>query len=345
MGKLLSTEDREYLESSLRQESNRRFADKTRTILLFDKGWDYKRIAEALYLDDQTIRNYKELYEEGGIDYLWTVNYKGGPTKMTTEQEAELTEHLAENIYQTTKEIINHLKQKYGITFHPSGLVYTLHRLGFSYKKPKRTPGKCSEEKQRTFLELYNKLKAEKAAGDPIYFSDSVHPQHNSIAAYGWIKKGVKKQLQSNTGRFHLNLNGALNIETKEVVIQDCEWINGQTILDLCKTLEAKHPTASAVYVILDNARYNRAKLVQDYLKTSKVKLIYLPPYAPNLNIIERLWLFFQKKILYNRYYVSFDEFRQVCLRFFQNLPDYRAELDSLLTENFQIITPSFSKS
>ncbi|WP_279512418.1 transposase [Candidatus Thiosymbion oneisti] len=52
-----------------------------------------------------------------------------------------------------------------------------------------------------------------------------------------------------------------------------------------------------------DNARYYRSKAVQEYLKTSRIQLVFLPPYAPNLNLIERLWKFFKQKVLSNQYW------------------------------------------
>ena len=88
----------------------------------------------------------------------------------------------------------------------------------------------------------------------------------------------------------------------------------------------------------IDLERLEPAKAVQAYLKTSRIKLIFLPPYAPNLNLIERLWKFFKKKVLYNRYYETFGEFRSACETFFQNPRNYHCELRSLLTANFEII-------
>jgi transposase len=95
--------------------------------------------------------------------------------------------------------------------------------------------------------------------------------------------------------------------------------------------------TATWIYVICDNARYYRSKAVQEYLKGSRIKLVFLPPYAPNLNLIERLWKFFKKQVLYNRYYESFDAFRKACEEFFGNPQQYHHELCSLLMDNFAI--------
>ena len=93
-----------------------------------------------------------------------------------------------------------------------------------------------------------------------------------------------------------------------------------------------------ALYVICDNARYYRSKAVQEYLETSRVKLVFLPPYAPNLNLIERFWKFLKKKVLYNRYYETFDEFREACETFFKIRTNTQRELRSLLTANFELI-------
>jgi hypothetical protein len=60
--------------------------------------------------------------------------------------------------------------------------------------------------------------------------------------------------------------------------------------------LEARNLVATWIYVTWDNARYYRSKAVQEYLKSSRIELIFLPPYAPNLNLIERLWKFFKNK-------------------------------------------------
>ncbi|ETR66250.1 MAG: hypothetical protein OMM_13049 [Candidatus Magnetoglobus multicellularis str. Araruama] len=149
MGKILNKDDRAYWLKMHKRERDRRVADKIKTILLLDGNWTYKAISEALFLDDQTIRNYEEAYKEGGMDLVVTLNYKGGVTKLSIEQEAELKEHLKEKIYLSAKEIISYIKEKYGVEFHKSGIVHTLHRIGFSYKKPKIVPGKADAEKQK----------------------------------------------------------------------------------------------------------------------------------------------------------------------------------------------------
>ena len=151
-----------------------------------------------------------------------------------------------------------------------------MHRLGFSYKKPSHTPGKQDPLKQIEFLKIYEELKANKSSEDPIYFADATHPQHNSVPAYGWIKKGKEKELKANSGRQRLNINGAINIETLEISVDFYETINYLSTLDLFLNLLKKHPKAEKIYIIVDNAKYNHSKILRNFVESSKIELLYL---------------------------------------------------------------------
>ena len=102
-----------------------------------------------------------------------------------------------------------------------------------------------------------------------------------------------------------------------------------------------KEVGAPEITMFLDNAGYNRAHDVQKLAQEFNITLRYLPPYAPNLNLIERLWKFFKKKIMKNKYSPSFQSFYQAIDNFFKNFSDYEKELRSLLTLKFQIIKAS----
>ncbi len=78
--------------------------------------------------------------------------------------------------------------------------------------------------------------------------------------------------------------------------------------------------------------------LLSEYLQTSRIQLIFLPPYAPNLNLIERYWKFFKKKVLYGSYYETFNHFKLACDKFFNQPCEHVELLCSLLAENFQLI-------
>ena len=346
--KALSKYQRGILEEAHGAERNKRQADRIKTILLRCDGYSHGEIAKILLLDDSTTRRYEEEYDDGGLDELLADRFTGGTSKLTKDQEQRLETHMTERLYSTAKDICAWIKSEYNVAYTPHGLVPLLHRLGFSYKKTKQVPGKADPQKQRSFIKFYRRLrKKARNSNVVLYFLDGSHPQHNSMPAYGWIKQGVDKELKSNTGRKRINLNGALNIEDHTVVVREEDTINAGATIRLLKDLEAKHPGAEKIYAIADNARYYRARDVQEYVAQSRIELVFLPPYAPNLNLIERLWKFFHKKMMYNQYYASYAEFRQAISLFFEKLNThaYEGELRSLLAEHFQIIGEQVSQS
>ena len=342
----LSPHDRQILEEAHLAERHKRHADRIKVILALADGFSHKDIACMLRLDDSTTRRYEREYQEGGVDELLNDHWSGGISKLTIDEERTLIAHLFETVYGSAKEISAYIKTEFAVSYTPQGLVPLLHRLGFSYKKTKQVPGKADPEKQKAFLKIYRRLRKKVNNSNVfLYFLDGSHPQHNSMPAYGWIKKGEEKELKTNTGRRRVNLNGALNIADHTVVVRDEDTINAEATIRLLKDIEAKHPKAATVYCIADNARYYRARAVRAYLARSKIELVFLPPYAPNLNLIERLWKFFHKKTTYNRYYASYAEFQDAIRRFFKDVNNrrYAGELATLLAENFQIIGTSVS--
>ena len=83
----------------------RRFADRIKAVLLIDSGWTYEEVAEALFLDDATVRRYLQAYQAEGVTGLVKDAYKGGVSKLTAFEENELVQHLLQVTYASTKEI------------------------------------------------------------------------------------------------------------------------------------------------------------------------------------------------------------------------------------------------
>jgi transposase len=121
-------------------------------------------------------------------------------------------------------------------------------------------------------------------------------------------------------------------------VIRFDETIDAVSTIALLRQLEQAHPTAPAIVVFCDNASYYKSKTVAEYLVTSRIQLVPLPAYSPNLNLIEHFWKFFKRQVLYDCYYETFGEFRETCKKFFAELDAYAPQLRTLLAEKFQII-------
>lgn len=315
----------------------RKSADRIKTILLLNQGLRYEQIAKLLLLDETTVRRYYNEYKQTGVDGLLEYRYHGSNGFLTYLQEQELTTHLKQHIYQTVKEVIFYVKNTYGKIYSIEGMTHLLHRLGFVYKKTKVVPGKVDLSKQEQFKRKYKELKQNKKEEDKIYFADASHPQHNNRPFYGWIYKGEEKAIRTNTGRKRVNLNGALNLEDLDITILSEETINAHAMMRLILSLEEKQKTGE-IYLIVDNASYNHSYELGLFLEDHpRTHLVYLPPYSPNLNIIERLWRFFHEKH-HDKYFEKFKDFKKEVLYFFQNIDQYNAELRKLLTDSFQTL-------
>ena len=323
----------------------RKYADKLKSILLLDDGFSCTDVGRILLLDDDTVRKYRDQYLSQGATSLLSDNNKGTSPFLKSEQLGLLESHLTENVYLDSKGIVDWIEKSYGIHYTPSGINALLVRMGFVYKKPVLVPCKADVEKQKVFIEEYQVLKDKLKEEDQIYFMDGVHPQHNSIASYGWIKKGKTKQLKTNNGRKRTNINGALNLATKQVFYVEDERINSQTMVALLLII-LQNQKEGKIYIILDNARYYHSEVVKDFLKNNqRIILKFMPPYSPNLNTIERLWRILKKKVVYNKFYQKFDDFRLAVIAFFENEVWRDKEFENTLTDNFQIIKPNFSGS
>jgi transposase len=334
----LTVDETNELRRAHRSAANKKDADKIKAVYLLSRGKSAREIAEVLMLDVDTVVNYRHLYESGGIENLLKNNYSGSEPMLSRAELQELSAHLEIQTYLTVDAIVEYVKQTYQVTYSVSGMRQLLHRLDFTYKKAKTVPGKANAELQQAYLDLLEETLENKGENDVHYYLDGVHPQHNTQLAYGWIKKGTDKIVKSNSGRQRININGALNADTLEVVVRTDDTINAQSTLRLFEALEQKHPEAESIFVTLDNARYYKNALIMEYLLTSKIKLLFMPAYSPNLNLIERLWKFMRKTILYNKYYEKFSAFKTAVMEFFENIGQHDKKLRSLLTKNFQII-------
>jgi transposase len=337
----LSAEDLSELKAIHREALKRKAKEayKLNAIILLGSGWSIQDVSEALLLSDETLRSYVKKYRKGHFNALLKILNRGRPPKLNNEETVELKEELTRKIYTSTKEICHYVKIKFNKKFSASGITALLHRLDFVYKKPKYVPGNPDKELQEFFLSEYKRFLSRKNQDEQLFFMDAVHPVHNSIATEGWLPKGIVKSLQTNSARQRLNIHGAMNAETFEThVLMSEENVNHQSTIDLLLNLEKFYPHLSKLYVILDNAKYHYSLAVKEALKDSKIKLVFLPAYSPELNLIERLWFVFKKNILYNKYYEKFKDFKDACFGFFKNYGQYQNEITSIMGEGLDAL-------
>ena len=209
-------------------------------------------------------------------------------------------------------------------------------------------PGKIpSEQIQQSFIQFMDQLYGCACANEKevLLCLDPMHQIHNNENDYAWQQKGLSgtQKVLANTGRKRLIIIiGAVNPVTFEPTIMLSEENCCAEVIEAFLT-EVKHrySLATAISIILDYARYQRSYLVQEKAKVLGIDLVYLPPYCPNLNLIERLWRYFKKKVMKNKYYAEYSLFENAVDTFFQTFNERITDIKSLLNFKFGIIKAS----
>jgi transposase len=337
-GRFLTQADRAFLEEARANTGDKVAYMKLSVLVMLDEGLTQEMISTLLGIGLGTVNKCKQKYDSDGLEGYLDRHYVPYQGKLDSEQMVRLEQELDRNIYTTCLQIGAWIAQEFGISYSESAVRGVLKKLDFVYKKTTSVPGKANVEEQEVFLNQLEPFLAETEPNEVVYFMDAVHPQHNTRSDYAWIKRGVKKEVPTNSGRQRINLNGAMNAhQPDDVEVVEAEIINAQATRELLEKLLKKNIDKERIYVLGDNARYYTNRELKEWLEQNpKIQLLHIPPYSPNLNLIERLWKFMRKKIINLHYYPTFEEFRKAIHDFFAQLKQYKEELKTLMTPNFQ---------
>jgi transposase len=147
----------------------------------------------------------------------------------------------------------------------------------------------------------------------------------------------VRVFVRAASGRQRFNVLGAWDAVTRRLLsVTNTTVVNTDTMCQLLHTIAAEKRTGP-VTVVLDNARYQRNAVVQARAAQLSIRLLYLPSYSPNLNLIERLWGFAKRTAVYGKYHPDFASFRAAIETTLADIPTIHADkLASLMTLQFQ---------
>jgi transposase len=204
-------------------------------------------------------------------------------------------------------------------------------------RKVKQVPEKANIAAQEQFrAQTLEPLVKEAQEGKiELLFMDAAH--FVMLPFLGYLYSLAVRYIKSWSGRQRFSVLGAINTVSKELImITETTYVNSATVCALLKETAMRYYDRRIV-IVLDNARYQRCRLVLQTAEQLQIQLLFLPPYSPNLNLIERLWKFVKKKVLYNFFHADFPKFCSAistCLG--KTHTEYRDELETLLQPNFQ---------
>ena len=175
-----------------------------------------------------------------------------------------------------------------------------------------------------------------KASQDVLLFLDASHFVMGSDflgAIYGKVRRFVT----TFSGRQRYNVLGAINFVTKKVTtVTNSTYITATEICEMLRKLSVEY-AGKAIHIALDNARYQKCDVVRNLAASLEIELIYIPPYSPNLNPIERLWKFVKGK-LRSKYYDDFSVFKSTIDSIVDGTQTiYKEQIDTLISEKVQL--------
>lgn len=129
--KSLSSDERATLRAQHKHERDGRIRDRIKGVLLYDKGWTFEQIAEALRISDQAVRNHIDDYQTS--NKLKPEN-GGSAGKLDNQQTQTLLAHLQQHTYLYVKDIVAYVLSTFKIEYTVAGMHSWLKTHGFSYK-------------------------------------------------------------------------------------------------------------------------------------------------------------------------------------------------------------------
>jgi len=314
---------------------------KMHALYLKANGMPHKQICEICRITKTTLTTYLKSYIQKGIVGLTILKYEGQPSKLDNHSD-KIKKNFEDNPPSTLCQARQRIFDLTGLQRSIPQIRDFLNRIGLRRLKTGSLPGghkgntaeKQVEQKEFLDNELTPRLEEAKNGNRVVLFTDAAHFVHGAFMSYIWCF--VRVFVGTPPGRKRFNVLGAINaVDMTLTTVENDTYINAKSVCKLLHKLYWLY-LGKPITLVLDNARYQKCKLVRRYAKILGIELLFLPPYSPQLNLIERLWKFVKKKVLHGKYYAEFKDFKNALQQFLVNLNYVKDELKSLLVWNFQ---------
>ncbi len=331
-----SPEDKKVLNYERYHHPHPRVQQKMEALWLKSQGLEHQEICRLASISKGTLCSYLKEYQQGGLEKLKEINFYKPESKLG-QHTGTIEAYFREHPPATLKEAMAKIEELTGIKRSEPQVENYLKSIGMKCRKIGMLPAKADPEKQAEFKQekLDPVLEEAQEGTKKVFFVDAAHFVLAPFLGYLW--SFCRLFIQAPAGRKRFNVLGALDAITHELItVTNDSYINALCVCDLLKKLRLLYPDIP-ITLILDNARYQKCKVVWELAASLEIELLYLPAYSPNLNLIERLWKFVKKECLYSKYYTDFALFKAAITDCLDHTHDiHKHALDSLLTLNFQ---------
>lgn len=274
----------------MRQAPSKRSYRWLQVIHFFSLGFAHEEICDALFMSARTVRRVVILFNARGLDGLVERKYSGRPKKLNPRVRAEIIGEFKNSKDNapvwSARKFHGYVKGELKVEISYNTVLRLLKEEGFSLQVPRSWPVGQDEEKRKNFKENLAKLMNDESI--EIWFGDEVGFEGNTKPRRAWYPKGSRPKIGKQSLRIRTNLCAMVQPATGEFFSIEVPYMDRHVFQ--CFLDEANKMLASSkkqVILVLDNASWHKAH----DLHWGRIQPLYLPPYSPDLNPIERAWL------------------------------------------------------
>jgi len=225
----------------------------------------------------------------------------------------------------------HHIQENCGKLVSIRTIVRVFRREGLTLLRPRPAPAKGDPEKQQAFLEMLQERIQHAGPRDRYFFFDAASVQRSATVKRMWTEKGKQPEVKTCGGRERVHVLGVLDCTEGRGMFTTTERLNGEGLITFLRKLLEIYP-GLALHVLLDNAPAHHAKVVTKFVKKQcgRLELLYLPPYSPRLNPIEKFWEYLRGEVTHNTYYDTFEAFQVEVFEFLRKFKELNQKIFDL---------------
>ena len=285
-----------------RQTRDKGLAMRCQIVLLAGKQRTRGSIAESVGCSVSWVQRVIRRFREFGVAGLEDGREDNGPCKIE-ERYLSILYDVVDGSPRDygyprsswTQELLARVMEKRtGVKVHRSTMSRALALIGARLGRPRPTVG-CpwsKRAKQRRLREIHQVLDTLRA-DELAFYVDEVDIHLNPKIGPDWMNRGKQKEVLTPGKNVKRYLAGAMEVSSGRITWVKSEKKNSLLFIALLQELLKRHPQARRIHVVLDNFKIHDSHASRAAVKQleGKVVLHFLPPYCPNDNRIERVWL------------------------------------------------------
>lgn len=290
---LLTEEEISELEDIVKNNQSSRARNRAHAIILSSKGFSINEIANIFQTNRDSVSSWIDRWKLFGCDGLFDLHRNGRPEKLT-EEEKELTIELIKKYPQSIKIVKEKLAQKTGKTVSDSTLKRLAKAAKLKWKRIRKSlkSKRNKKEFEQAKKEIKELKRQEESDEIDLYYFDETGFDLTPTVPYAWQPIGETIEIPSSRSP-RINVLGFLNTDNQLESFMFEGSVNSDVVIACFDSFS--NTIAKKTVVIIDNAPTHTSKAFNKNIEKWEDKGLFikrLPPYSPELNLIEILWRF-----------------------------------------------------